>query len=282
VIKDSTAQLSALRTGRVQLANGLTIQDAKTIADDKTFHLDENHGLIYGMGFDVNSGPFTNPDLRRAIGYAIDRERIRDQVFGGVGTTTSLPWGENAVGYPADLADTYTFDQDKARQLIQKAGANGATFEIGLHALPVPRAIYQIMARNLQDVGLAPSPLELSIADFEPRRSAGKLGPMYLIWSATAGLAPALLVNALAELRPKENTARFTDATYQKQVADLIAAADDEATTTALADVSKTLQDNAFFLPYAVTPTTTVRADADQDILIGRYGRSMRADFLAG
>ena len=188
VIKDSTAQLTALRTGRAQLANGLTIQDAKTIADGKAFHLDENHGLVYGIGFDVNQAPFNNPDLRRAIGYAIDRERIKSQVFGDIGTTTSLPWSENAAGYPKDLTNTYTFDQDKARQLIQKAGANGAGFEIALHALPVPRAIYQILARNLADVGLAPSPLELSAADFEPRRAAGKLGPAFMTWTAVAEL----------------------------------------------------------------------------------------------
>jgi peptide/nickel transport system substrate-binding protein len=282
VIKDSTAQLTALRTGRAQLANGLTIQDSMTVVDEKAFHLDENHGLVYGIGFDVNQGPFTNPDLRRAIGYAIDRERIKSQVFGGIGTITSLPWSENAVGYPKDLANTYTFDQAKARELIQKAGANGASFEIALHALPVPRAIYQILARNLADVGLSPSPLELSSADFEPRRAAGKLGPAYLTWTAVAGQPPALMVDALAELRPGTNTSRFVDATYQQQAAELISAADDKATTSALAAISKTLQDEAFFQTYAIIPTTTVRADADRDNLIGRYGRSMRAAYLAG
>lgn len=282
VIKDSTAQLTALRTGRAQLANGLTIQDAKTVVDDKAFHLDENHGLVYGIGFDVNQGPFTNPDLRRAVGYAIDRERILSQVFGDIGTVTSLPWSENAAGYPKDLTNTYTFDQDKARQLIQKAGANGASFEIALHALPVPRAIYQILARNLADVGLAPSPRELSSADFEPNRAAGTLGPAFMTWTAVAGQPPALMVPALAELRPDVNTSRFVSATYQQQTADLISAADDDATTKALLAVSKTLQDEAFFQTYAIVPTTTVRADADRDNLIGRYGRSMRAAFLAG
>jgi peptide/nickel transport system substrate-binding protein len=282
VIKDSTAQLAALRTGRAQLANGLTIQDAKTVVDDKKFHLDQNHGLVYGIGFDVNQGPFTNPDLRRAIGYAIDRDRIKDQVFGGVGTTTSLPWSADAVGYPKDLENKYTFDQDKAKQLIKDAGASGATFEIALHALPVPRAIYQILARNLTDVGLAPAPLELSPADFEPRRAAGKLGPAFLTWTAVAGLPPALMLDALAELRPGTNTSRFVDATYQQQAADLVAAADDKATTSALRKVSETLQDDAFFQTYAIVPTTTVRADADHGDLIGRYGRSMRDTYLAG
>ncbi|MBP2326944.1 peptide/nickel transport system substrate-binding protein [Kibdelosporangium banguiense] len=282
VIKDSTAQLAALRTGRAQLANGLTIQDSKTIVDDKAFQLDENHGLVYGIGFDVNQAPFNNPDLRRAIGYAIDRERIKSQVFGDVGTITSLPWSDNTVGYPKDLAGKYTFDQAKARQLIQQAGANGAKFEIALHALPVPRAIYQIIARNLTDVGLQPSPVELSSADFEPRRATGKLGPAFLTWTAVAGLPPALMVDALSELRPDNNTSRFVDATYQQQVTNLVAAADDKATSAALREVSETLLDDAFFHTYAITPTTTVRAASDRDNLIGRYGRSMRATYLAG
>jgi peptide/nickel transport system substrate-binding protein len=280
VIRDSTAQLAALRSGRAQLASGLNVQDAMTVVDDRTFHLDTNHGLLYAACFDATSPPFDNPEVRRAVGFAIDRDRINSQVFGGIGRLTSLPWGEDATGYPADLAATYTYQPDRARQMLQAVGAAGASFTIAIHNQPVPRSIYEILARNLADVGLAPSPLELPSADFEPRRAAGQLGPAFLIWSATAGLAPALMIDALAELRMTGNPTNFVDPGYQQRAQALIDSPDESATAQRLRDLSQYLQDAAFIQPYAIVPATTVRADAARDILIGRYGRSMRSAYL--
>jgi peptide/nickel transport system substrate-binding protein len=151
-----------------------------------------------------------------------------------------------------------------------------------LHAQPVPRGIYQILARNLTDVGLRPTPLELSTADFEPRRAARKVGPVFLTWTAVAGLPPALMLDAHPDLRATGKTTGFVDATYQSQVKALIDSADEKTTASRLREVSETLLDAAFFQPYMIVPTTTVRADTAHDIMVGRYGRSMRAAFLAG
>ncbi|MCZ9344522.1 hypothetical protein NGM37_42930, partial [Streptomyces sp. TRM76130] len=136
--------------------------------------------------------------------------------MGGLATTSSLPWGKTATGYPTDLADTYTYDPDRARQLIKSAGATGARFQMALHNMAVPRRIYEIIARDLTDVGLEPSPLELSVADFEPRRSTGKLGPAFISWNAVGDMPPALMLDALAELRPAKNAQHYTDKEYQR------------------------------------------------------------------
>lgn len=281
VIKDSTAELAALRSGRVQIAGGLSTVDTQTITSGSSFDLITHHGLLYGMGFDVSQAPFDKADLRHAVAYAIDRDRINKQVMGGLASSSSLPWGEDATGYPAELADTYTYNPDKARQLIQKAGATGAQFTVALHNQPVPRQIYEILARNLSDVGLRPSPRELSIADFEPLRSNGKLGPAYLIWSATAGLPPALMVDALTELRPSGNSQNYNDKEYQRLTQALIDSSDESTTATRLRALSRKLLDDATFVPYSITPIANARASSVGDVVIGRYGRTFRTAYLA-
>lgn len=281
VIGDSTAQLAALRSGQAHLANGLTIQDAQTIVDDEAFHLDINHGIVYALGLDVTQAPFDDPEVRRAVGYAIDRDRINDQVFGGLGVMTSLPWGEDVTGYPGDLADTYTYDPDQARQIIEDAGADGTDITIALHNQPVPRTIYEIVARDLEEVGFNVSPLELSVADFEPRRAVGDLGPAFLTWTAVADMAPTLMFNAYADLRPDGNPSNHTDDEYEEHVAELVESPDDETTAEALHDVSEYMLDTAFSHTYAIVPATGVRADAAAGIRIGRYGRSMREAYLS-
>jgi peptide/nickel transport system substrate-binding protein len=280
VISDSTAQLSALRSGRAQLSAGMTTQDMQTVVDDENFHLIANHGLVYAFAFDVTMAPFDDVRVRQAVGYAIDRERIVEQVLGGVAKATSLPWVDSATGYPADLTDHYTYDPDRARQLIEEAGADGAAVTIAIHAQPAPRGNYQIVARDLEAVGFQVSVDEYSIPDFEPRRSANELGPMFHIWSATAGQAPALMVNSLPELRPEGNTVNYDDDEYKRLVDELVTSPDDETTTAALRAVSEHLLEAAFLLPFAIAPATSVRSDALKDQLIGKYGRSFRAAYL--
>ncbi|NDL59490.1 ABC transporter substrate-binding protein [Phytoactinopolyspora mesophila] len=280
VIGDSTAQLSALRSGRAQMSSGMTTQDIQTVVDDENFRLIANHGLVYAFGFDVTLPPFDDVRVRQAVGYAIDRERIVEQVMGGVAQATSLPWVDSATGYPADLADTYTYDPDRAQQMIEEAGAAGAAVTIAIHAQPAPRGVYQIVARDLEAAGLNVSVEEYSIPDFEPRRSANELGQMFHIWSATVGQAPALMVNSLPELRPEGNTGHYDDDEYKRLVEELVNSPDDEATTAALRALSEHLLDAAFFLPFVISPATSVRSDALKDQLIGKYGRSFGAAYL--
>lgn len=281
VIKDSTAELAAMRSGRVQIAGGLTTVDTQTLTKGSSFDLIAHHGLLYGMGFDVSRPPFDKADLRRAVAYAIDRDRINSQVMGGLASSPSLPWSKDATGYPADLANTYTYNPDKARQLVEQAGATGATFPIALHNQPVPQKLYQIIARNLSDVGLQPSPRELSIPDYAPLRAKGKLGPAYIVWSATAGLSPALMVDALNELRPSGNSQNYSDPEYQRLAQALIDSSDESTTTTRLQALSQKLLDDAFFLPYSIAPIANARASSVRDVVIGRYGRTFRTAYLA-
>lgn len=280
VIGDSTAQLAALRSGRAHLANGLNIQDAKTVVDDKKFHLDLNHGLVYALGFDVTKAPFDKPEVRRAIGYAIDRQRINQQVFGGVGTTTSLPWSDDATGYPAELAATYSYQPDRAKKMIEDAGAAGARVEIAVHALPVPRKrdrdrLAQPGGRRAQAVGARTAPRGVRAAP--DRRQAG---PAFLTWTAVAKLPPALSLYGYPDLRPAKNTSNYADAGYRERAQALIDSADESETAQRLKDLSQYLLDAAFLQTIAIVPATVVRADAARDILVSRYGRSMRAAYL--
>ena len=66
--------------------------------------------------------PFDNKTVRQTVQYAIDRNRIVQQVEGGQATTTNLPWKPSTVGYDAAQAKHYTYQPDKAKQLLAQAG----------------------------------------------------------------------------------------------------------------------------------------------------------------
>jgi ABC-type transport system substrate-binding protein len=73
------------------------------------------------VGFDCSSPPFDQREVRQAMNHAIDRQRINEHVFGGLGVVarTLLPPG--LPGYDESI-EGYRFDPDRARALLKQAG----------------------------------------------------------------------------------------------------------------------------------------------------------------
>src|SRR5699024_6504653 len=84
VIPDNAARLIALRSGDIDIMDGLNPDDAAGVEDDPDLELlarDENN---FGyVGFNVQKSPLDNKKLRQAISHAIDREAIVDALYAG-------------------------------------------------------------------------------------------------------------------------------------------------------------------------------------------------------
>jgi len=79
----------------------------------------------YYFGFNHQKEPFKgNRKLRQAFNYAIDREGICNVIGEGVPVPASGVLPPGIPGYNADLKG-YTYDPDKARQLLAEAGYPG-------------------------------------------------------------------------------------------------------------------------------------------------------------
>jgi peptide/nickel transport system substrate-binding protein len=98
--------------------------------------------------------PFNNIDARRAVNYAIDRVALISGVYGGLGRPTQnfLP-----PGYPQykKISD-YTFDLDKAKQLVQKSGTAGATVDVYGPQSGQSKEATEYLAGQLEKIGYKP------------------------------------------------------------------------------------------------------------------------------
>ena len=71
-----------------------------------------------------NDYPCSDKRVRHALAYAIDKEQMRDRLFGGSEVFEVKGWAHvtpNAMSYSSDLAP-FPFDPDKARELLAEAG----------------------------------------------------------------------------------------------------------------------------------------------------------------
>jgi len=82
---------------------------------------DSAWSVLY-MGMDLTSEPFNDKRIRKALNYAIDKQKIADQVFKGnhVPARGILPFG--FPGSKQDRVMPYTYDPKQARILLAQAG----------------------------------------------------------------------------------------------------------------------------------------------------------------
>lgn len=263
VTTDATAELSAVRSGRAQLAWGLNAIDAMSFATNNQYHIVNSGGTIYPFGMNVTVAPFDKPEVRQAVAYALDIERINKQIFGGTAYESDLFWAKGTAGISSTLTDKYSYDLAKAKKLIQDAGATGAAVQIEYGANPVVRSMYEIVANNLTAIGLVPSPKAVDQPTFSAGQAAGDLGAAFIALHVVT--TPATMLNALPTLR-KSNPSKFFTPEYKSLRNDYLGATTDSSSTTALQALSKYMVDQAFVLPIAQAPDQVVVSSSVQNV----------------
>lgn len=275
VITDATAQLSALRSNRAGIVTGLSNSDARTFEGNNQYQVVKTSGTIYPLGVNTSVPPFDNRSVRQAIGYAVDRERINQQVFGGQGTVTDLFWSPQEPGYPKDLATQYTYDPAKAKKMIADAGAAGTTISVVVPAIPAVQSEFEIVQNNLTEAGFVVKAEVLNVTDFDARQVQGNLGNAFLLLHGQVGLGSTTLINSLPSLR-QGNPSKFWTDEYVKLRNDLAAAPADQR-GPALVALSRYLTDEAFCLTIVQAPGPQVISGRVHDVKFTARGALLLA-----
>jgi len=130
-IADVNARTNALKTGQIDAMNG---------CERKTFHLLEKMKNLktinatgtthYTIPMLCDTAPFDNNDVRLAMKYGINREQLVQQVLRGYGAVgNDHPIAPSQRYFASDLAQR-TFDPDKAKFHMKKAGMLDHVFKL--------------------------------------------------------------------------------------------------------------------------------------------------------
>jgi methyl-accepting chemotaxis protein/ABC-type transport system substrate-binding protein len=76
------------------------------------------------FGYDCSSPPFDRVEVRQAVNHAINRDRINERVFAGLGLVAKSLLPPGLLGYDPNLRGI-PYDPDQARSLMSKAGHTG-------------------------------------------------------------------------------------------------------------------------------------------------------------
>ncbi|HYM90178.1 MAG TPA: ABC transporter substrate-binding protein [bacterium] len=160
VIPEQASLLAGVRTRSLDMA---TISDGSVVrqaqADKALLVLQAPRLNLRIFSFNTTRGPCTDARVRDAIAFAIDREAIvRAAEFGLAEVSGPVPAPAKIWALPVRQFPEYHPDPARARQMLQDAGAAGASFRIV--ASPTYEgglAVAQVIQSQLRAVGLVPT-----------------------------------------------------------------------------------------------------------------------------
>ena len=167
IISEDTTRVTALQSGQVDFTIEVPTDMIDTLRSSENITLEsvDTMGITY-LAFNTQRAPFDDVNLRRAISCAIDRESLQKNITKDAGTIgTALPnssvlftseperWEEYAQSHPG-----YTYDLEKAKQLLTEAGYPDGGFDMQLTYMSSKeehKKICELYKSNLEQLGIS-------------------------------------------------------------------------------------------------------------------------------
>jgi peptide/nickel transport system substrate-binding protein len=154
VITDPQALANAVVSGQADVGYALDPTTIELVESRQS--IVKSGGTIVGFPVADKTGA-TNPafaeeSARQAIGYAIDRESLVEDLHPGARATSQL-FPESATGFDPALDEEFAYDPDRARELLAEAGVPDG-FEMNLTVLGQPTEDMVAIQGQLAEVGI--------------------------------------------------------------------------------------------------------------------------------
>jgi len=130
-IKENGTRIAALQAGDVMMIDNVPPDQVAGLKANPALNVlvaPTNRTILIAIRADRK--PFDDVRVRQAMNYAVDKESITKNIFGGMAAVARSVMTNVVFGYDGSLPP-YRYDPDKAKKLLSDAGATGATFRFG-------------------------------------------------------------------------------------------------------------------------------------------------------
>lgn len=251
VIPDSTARYSALASGQIDVAH----------LDPRSAQQADADGLVdnaeplnwYGMTIADRDGEIVpalaDPRVRQAINYAVNKEPILENILLGRGILTSQTFGDATTAFDPDLDDTYSYDPERAVELMAEAGyEDGFEIDFPQSTTGYDPALWAVLEDNLGELNITINWVPVILTDYVSELTSGRY-PMFLIplfqadtWVAiNQQIAPDALFNPFDVQRDE----------IDELIEEIRHAEDADAQAGPAQELNRYLVDEAWFVPFA-------------------------------
>ena len=165
VIPDGLTRAAALRAGEVDLIQAVPLDVVDMLAVDPDVQVRTAPGTHpKWMEMNVNRPPFDDLRVRQALNYAVDKQRIIDEVYDGRAVALTGPLSPFNLFVNEALAP-YPYDPGRARGLLAGAGwmdsdgdgvldKRGEPFVFTIDTLEAWRGLAEAVAEQFREIGI--------------------------------------------------------------------------------------------------------------------------------
>ncbi|HZJ06768.1 MAG TPA: ABC transporter substrate-binding protein [Nocardioidaceae bacterium] len=163
-IEDPKARATALMNGEIDGFDLVGPADIEPLEEAGFQIVNRDAFNVLYLGFNQKTEPLDDVKVRQAIAYAIDKQEIADASLPAGTTLAKIFMPDLVNGYTEDV-ETYDYDPEKAKQLLEEAGAAGATIEFNYPTdvsrpyMPSPEDTFNVVRSQLEAVGLKIEPV---------------------------------------------------------------------------------------------------------------------------
>jgi peptide/nickel transport system substrate-binding protein len=196
-VPEESGRLAALEAGEAHIAFPVSPDQASRLEGRSELKLEE---IALGQAMtvalrSVGTGPLEKKEVRQALNYAIDKERLHKALLQGHGRLLDGQLaGPDTFGYNPNLKP-YPYDLNKAKELLAQAGyADGfeVKFDGSVGRYAMDQQVGEAIATELGQIGVRTRYNVLESGQYISGFLDGSIGPMYLFgWN----LAPAMSVD---------------------------------------------------------------------------------------
>ena len=132
VVRDETVQEQLIKSGEIQIAQQVPLADVVSLQSDPDVkvYASPQYQALYGL-LNNKKFPFNNTLIRQAVSYAIPYQQLISGVLHGFGSQSIGPIPNGMPGHFNDLPQ-YTYDLNKAKELLAQAGYPNGGFKVAL------------------------------------------------------------------------------------------------------------------------------------------------------
>lgn len=152
-------RVAAMAAGEIDVIQSFSVSEGGTLLSDSGFVLlkppSANHRQLWFNTQLPEGGPFTDPRVRQAVGYAVNRQQIVDTIYQGQAIIANDHPVHPTLPFFDETQEQRPHDVEMARQLLSDAGYGdgiSSTLQVGdLGEVPQLAAIVE---QNLAEAGI--------------------------------------------------------------------------------------------------------------------------------
>jgi len=260
-IKDEATALTALRTGKLDIMENIrwsAVEELKKNAPQLQWSKWLSM-LGQFIALRVDTKPFDDIRVRRALNFAVNKQEIVKEYYGGNAELFAYPQHPDFVGYfepleamPDSVKELFTYNPEKAKKLLAEAGVpKGFTFKVQVCTCATDHMdLLPLLASYFEQVGVKIEIQPMEYGAYLSAMTTKTNTPGYMMNNGHTN--PTTSIRKSFVTGQVWNPSQWTDREYDKKMEAVYLERDEGKRQALLKDMTREILDKA---PYVWLPT---------------------------